>query len=47
MGTNKTFASSICNPNSEALSYFMKTKTAFDKKVTMLLAFSKLEDILK
>lgn len=47
MGTIKTFALSIFNPNSEILSYFMKTKSAFDKKVTMLLTFSKLGDILK
>lgn len=32
MGTIKTFALSIFNPNSEILSYFMKTKSAFDKK---------------
>lgn len=47
MGTIKTFALSICNPNSEVYSYIMKTLSEFDKNLTMLLVFSKLGDILK
>lgn len=47
MGKIKTFASSVCNPNSEVLNYIMKSLCEFDKNLTMLLAFSKLGDILK